>query len=244
MNKTIWKPESEINNILDGYASVGIISCGTCANLSGTGGRTGIEILKKYLTARNKQVKMTRVILACCPEEIMRQTLKTDKNLLKNCEALIVLSCAAGIKSANSCKPGLPLISLLDSVGSAAVSCSDPVLARSLCRSCGHCVLTYTAGICPLSECPAKSKYGPCKSFSESNLKCTILPQTDCVWHIIRERSDKFHLLPSLKILHEMNEARNEHWLPKTRESVFWNKFFAWFAVHIQRLERVIRLFR
>ena len=244
MNKTIWKPESEINYILRDYNSVGILSCGTCANLSYTGGKTGVKELKKHLIKNNKQIKMAKVILAACPEEIMRQALNANIRALKKCDALIVLSCAAGIKSANSCRPGLPVINMLDSVGSSAVSCSDPVLARSLCRSCGHCVLTCTAGICPLSECPAKSKYGPCKSYSESNLKCALDPLKDCVWHIIRERSKNLHLLASLKKLHAQKEDRDFHWTHQVKSTGFWKKFFAWFAARIQNFEFVMRQFR
>ena len=49
MNKTIWKPEPEINLILKDYKTFGILSCGTCANLSYTGGKTGVEVLKAHL---------------------------------------------------------------------------------------------------------------------------------------------------------------------------------------------------
>lgn len=244
MNKTVWKSDEEINCILSGYTTLGIMSCGTCANLSYTGGKTGVEVLKAHLLKNHKQIKLAKVILAICPEEIMRQALKANRKSIEKCDALIVLSCAAGIKSANSCRPGLPVISLLDSVGSAAVSCSDPVLAGSLCRSCGHCVLVCTAGICPLSECPAKSKYGPCKSYSESNQKCEIDPQRDCVWHIIMQRSKNLHLLPLLKELHAHKDDRNTRYTPGIKRAGFWKKFFAWFASHIQKLEWVMRQFR
>ena len=244
MNKTIWKPEPEINLILKDYNTFAILSCGICANLSYTGGKTGIEILKALLLKNHKQIKLAKVILATCSEEIMRQALKANRKALEKCDALIVLSCAAGIKSANSCKPGLPVINVLDSVGSAVISCSDPVLAHSLCRSCGHCVLSCTAGICPLSECPAKSKYGPCKSYSESNSKCALDPQINCVWHIIHERSKNLHLLPLLKELHSQKKDRSIHPTHKIRSAGFWRKFFAWHAARIQKLEWVIRQLR
>jgi hypothetical protein len=197
-------------------------------------------MLAKYDIA----VGFSRVILACCPEEIMRQALKANKKAISECDALIVLSCAAGIKSANACSPGLPVITVLDSVGSAAVACSDPVLARSLCTSCGHCVLSYTAGICPISECTSKCKYGPCKKFSESNTFCAIDPTRDCVWHIIRKKSDNYQHLSHLKGLHERNEARVTGRETIPRGARFWKKFFACFAARLQSLEWVIRVFR
>lgn len=115
-----------------------MLSCGICANLCYTGGKTGIEKLKAHLLKNHKQIKLAKVILACCPEEIMRQALNANKKALKKCDALIVLSCAAGIKSANSCKPGLPVINLLDSVGSTA---------WSKCTKCGDCLVK-----CPVMQ--------------------------------------------------------------------------------------------
>ncbi len=82
MNKTIWKPESEIAFTLEGYSRVGILSCGTCANLSFTGGRSGMETLRTVLDSHDIGVGLSRVILACCPEEIMRQaTVDADRPL-------------------------------------------------------------------------------------------------------------------------------------------------------------------
>lgn len=244
MNKTVWKSESEINQILDDYTDLGILSCGTCANLSWTGGKTGLDFLKVHLRKNNKNIKLSKVILACCPQEIMRQAVKTNKKALNQCEALIVLSCAAGIKSANSCISEIPVITVLDSVGSAAVSCSDPILAHSLCRTCGHCVLTCTAGICPLSECPAKSKYGPCKLFSETNLQCAVDTQKDCIWHVIRQRSKNIQLLPTLRDLHQREEPLYTQTIHQPARNGFWRIFFAWHASRLQKLEWVIRQFR
>ncbi|HPC08780.1 MAG TPA: hypothetical protein PLF77_07725, partial [Smithella sp.] len=64
MNKTIWKPEPEINLILKNYNTFAILSCGICANLSYTGGKTGVEVLKAYLLKNHKQIKLDKVILA------------------------------------------------------------------------------------------------------------------------------------------------------------------------------------
>jgi len=230
--------------MLNDYRSIAILSCGTCANLSFTGGKTGIEILKELLQKKGKDIKLARVVLACCPEEIMRQALKMNRRKIKKCDALVVLSCAAGIKSANSCSPGPQIINVLDSVGSSAVSCSDPLLSQSLCTGCGQCVLTYTAGICPISECPAKSKYGPCKAASRNSPVCTIDPDRDCVWHIIEERSDITKSMNELIQLHRNDEERIHYVVPEKGKSNVMEKFFAWHAARFQSLERVIRFFR
>ncbi len=245
MNKTVWKSKSEISYLLNDYQNIAILSCGTCANLSYTGGKTGIKALKGYLGETGKKISLSKVILACCPEEIMRQALKQSRKALSRSDALIVLSCAAGIKSANACRPGPPVISILDSVGSAAVSCSDPLLAQSLCTGCGHCVLTYTAGICPVSECPSKSRYGPCKLFPQKGLPCPIHGEKECIWHAIESRNGSIRLLNGLKEYHNRNSRKDLLEIaPEHKKSPLWKKFFAWHAARIEKLEWIIRHFR
>ncbi len=243
MNKTAWKPEPEIDFLLAPYEKIGIISCGTCANLSYTGGKTGIRHLKAWLKKHNKKAVFARVILACCPEEIMRQTLNQNRRALARCDALVVLACAGGIKAAFSCRPGIPVINVLDSVGSAVVACSDPVLARSLCRSCGNCVITHTAGICPLSSCPARTKYGPCKNYPGDGAPCVIDPSHECVWTEIIARGGDLNTLEKIKELHKAPHPRCETETEKPL-SPKGKKFFGWHAARIQGLERVIRYFR
>ncbi len=244
MNKTLWKSEPEINTTLADYHSIGILSCGVCANLSYTGGKTGLNILNNHLKSMGKEIPLSRVILACCPEEIMRQSLKQNRRRLKKCDALVVLSCAAGIKAANSCKPGLPVINILDSIGSAAVACTDPVLAESLCSGCGHCVLTFTSGICPVSACPAKRKYGPCKQQPPRGSACPVDTSRECAWHLIEARGGRLDLLEKIKEHHKAEEKRGLAPVPEIKTSVFFKKFFAWHAARIEPLEWVIRHFR
>ncbi len=244
MNRTIWKTDSEIDIILRGYDDLGIISCGTCANLSGTGGRAGLDDLKNRLKQKGKRIHLARVIIACCPEEIMRRTLTANRRALRKCRALIILSCAGGIKAANSCRPDIPVLSILDSVGSAAVSCTDPLLAQSLCRGCGHCVLTYTAGICPLSECPARSKYGPCKAYEENTPHCVMDSGRECAWKVILNRGGSLKDLAQIRELHGSGTRRAIPSLPRPAKRRLWRSLLAWHAARLQILERIIRPFK
>jgi hypothetical protein len=77
----------------------------------------------------------------------------------------------------------------------------------------GHCVITYTAGICPVAECPLESRYGFCEKPPEAgSRKCTQDPGIDCVWVDIREEAEKrgvdIEVLEELKQIHEDETLR------------------------------------
>ena len=195
MNRSGWKSIDEMEFLLRGYDKLSVISCGTCANLSGTGGTAGLRSIVPVLEKMGKKILFSRCIIACCPEELMWRAMKTYRRRIRKTDAIVVLSCAAGIKSANLVDPGyrIPIVSLLDSVGSSPVINHDypgNALSRSLCRSCGHCVLSLTGGICPVDICPSRSKYGPCPKAPAGEGPCAMIPGVACVWREIEKTSD------------------------------------------------------
>jgi hypothetical protein len=48
------------------------------------------------------------------------------------------------------------------------------------CSLCGDCVLEYTAGICPHTDCPKSLLNGPCGGVDNS--KCEVIRENDCAW--------------------------------------------------------------
>ena len=243
MNKTEWKPVQEIEYSLKDAQKVSIISCGTCANFSGTGGHAGIKYLKEILKKYGKEIVLARCVVACCPEEIMRQTfLAFDKQIAKS-DAVVVLSCAAGIKAANLCRLDVPVVTVLDPVGSIAITSQDNWVANSVCVSCGSCVISFTGGICPISECPAKSKYGPCKKVPETGNVCVMDGSLSCVWKEI-EKNCCLESIAELKKLHaDENLKRLVSPELKTTHPLI-RKISSRFAAHVQGLERIMRLIR
>ena len=65
------------------------------------------------------------------------------------------------------------------------------------CKSCGQCVLSHTAYICPMN-CPKGLRNGPCGGTLDG--KCEVLPERDCVWMQIDQRReiarDTVHITP------------------------------------------------
>jgi len=201
---------------------VAIFSCGVCANLSGTGGARGSKYLAKELELWGIEVDCADCVVACCSTEIMRQALRRRKKVLRESDALVVVSCAAGVKSAFLCEPEVRVIPAADSIGSVPVSRRADPVAYSRCTSCGSCVIAFTGGICPLDECPSHMKYGPCTRRDEAAGACALDPSHRCVWEEIERRGD-LKALQGLKRLHEGDGAERMDF-PLRRSSPQWLK--------------------
>jgi hypothetical protein len=205
MIKTKWKSRAELEHALRNAKKIAIFSCGTCANIIDTGGPTGMEAMKKLAMELGKEVVIAEVALACCAEELMRPAFNIHRKALANCDAMVIISCAGGVKSAIVSNPGVPVIAALDTLGSAPVTFQDSPVARSVCTTCGHCVLNFTGGICPISECPTKRKYGPCDKAPKEGTVCGVNPEKDCVWVEIAKRGD-LKALEELASIHKKDE--------------------------------------
>ncbi len=203
MIRTQWKPEAEIRYAVSSAKTVSIISCAACANLCDNGGSLGIRILRDLLQRWDKEVVFSTCVTACCSDEIMQQALRAHRRALSKSDAMIVLSCASGIKSAYLCEPEIPIVAVLDTVGVTPITHQDNPIVNSHCSTCDHCVIAYTGGICPVTECPARKKYEPCKDFPVDGVMCVLNPHLTCVWKEIEKRGN----LSALKQLEEIHRA-------------------------------------
>lgn len=208
MLKSVWKSEDEIRACLEGKEKIAVISCAVCANLSGTGGHKGLKIMKELAAKWGKEVVESKCVVACCSNEIMSHAKsKYLDPIADKCDALVMLSCAGGVKSAYLTKPDMPIVAALDSVGSAVITRDEDPVATSLCQGCGQCVLTYTGGICPVSKCAAKRRYSPCKKAPAGGGPCAIDPSRECIWHEIAKRGD-MEALQRLEQIHKSEDKQ------------------------------------
>lgn len=206
-----WKSSEEIEHALSGKQNIAVFSCNVCANLNGTGGARGLHKMVSLLKQWGKSVVVAKTVNVCCSEEILRQYIHIYiRPRRESCDALVMLSCAGGVKCAFLCDPGVPVVAAMDSLGSGVISTSKPFHDVGICASCDHCVLTWTAGICPVSSCPAKKKYGPCKKAPDQAGPCVIDPSRMCVWREIGKVGD----MPALARLAEIHGRENYTRLP------------------------------
>lgn len=206
MLETRYKSPEELMFSIGENKKVAIISCGACANLCDTGGIRGMNLLKGLVEDWGNRVVAARTAIACCPEPIMREVLETTVRG-SGAEVLVVISCSAGVKTTVLCNPGIPVVAACDTLGPSSLihqdGAVDTWVADSLCQACGHCVISHTAGICPVVACPSKSKYGPCKQAPQDSDQCAVDPARKCVWREIERRGADLGALQELKRIHE-----------------------------------------
>jgi len=200
--KTVWKPKEELEYSLRDAKKISILACNGCAAGCATGGAVGMLILKDILEKSGKEVVFTDTVMFCCVEPLLQQTMTANHEAISGSDALVMDSCPSGAKAAFLCDPGIPVVVALDSVGCSVLSMQDDIVARSICNGCGQCVITYTGGICPVTECPLKRKYEPCKKAPQKGTQCAEKPDQKCVWKEIAKRGN-LDVLKKLRGIHK-----------------------------------------
>ena len=218
MFKSVYKSAYEIRFSLEPYHRLALFSCGVCANLADVGGIRGARMLGGLLGEWGKEVVLSRVVSGCCVGTIMEDAVRRYLAPRRpDLEALVVISCAGGIKCANLHSPGLPVIAACDSVGSLPLtprnSPREGLAIAGTCPGCddGHCVISYTAGICPVTECRLHRRYGPCEDAPTNGSTCAQDPRRSCVWPLIasevKKRGRSLEPLAELERIHRQTHA-------------------------------------
>ncbi len=245
MFQTKYKSEEELQYSLRNFQKVGIISCNVCCNLSDCGGQQGLELMSGFCRNWGKAVVADCLIFGGCVGTVHEHAVK--KRIYphqSDIDALVMISCAAGIKTANLYSPGLPVVAACDSFGSYPLSPrqgpNDSLTIHTYCPICpdGHCVMSYTAGICPVVLCPEKCRYGYCENPPQSpNRQCTKDENMACVWKTIEETiAQRGESLDSLKELEQIHADKTLRRMPtpETERAAGWQiKMAQWFSLNV-----------
>jgi len=208
--KSITRQKSleEIEQQLDGMERVYIIGCGTCATMTKTGGREEVLDMKERLQGLGKMLTGWTVIPTAC-DEMTEVSLKENNGAIQSADCLLVMSCALGVQRVGS-YIGKPVIPALDTL---FLGVEDgPGYFHEVCDQCGHCVLGYTAGICPITACHKGLLNGPCGG--TNNGKCEIDEELDCGWTLIYQRLKEQDRLDLMK---KYQPPKNSQVTPRPR---------------------------
>jgi len=182
--KSITKQKNfdELQLQLDRFDRVYIVGCGTCATMTGTGGRDEVLEMKERLQELGKLVTGWIVIPTAC-DEMTGESIRDNKVDIQNANCILVMACALGVHRVNL-YAGKPVIPALDTL---FIGIEDsPGIFHEVCAQCGQCILGETAGICPLTACHKGLLNGPCGG--TNNGKCEVDGNKDCAWTLIYER--------------------------------------------------------
>ena len=208
---TKQKPIEEIQEQLEGMDRVYIMGCGTCATMTMTGGRDEVLDMKERLQELGKMVTGWTVIPTAC-DEMTDAALKENNGAIQSADCLLIMSCALGVQKASSCN-GKPVIPALDTLFIGMEQ--EPGCFHEACDQCGHCVLGYTAGICPITACHKGLLNGPCGG--TNNGKCEIDKDKDCAWTLIYQRLKEQNRLDLMK---QYQPVRDSQVVPRPRLTV------------------------
>jgi len=123
------------------------------------------------------------VVIPTTCDEMTGAIMEENKEAIQNANSLLVMSCALGVHRVSS-YIGKPVIPALDTlfIGLEEI----PGSFHEVCAQCGHCLLGYTAGICPLTACHKHLLNGPCGGTNKG--KCEVDKEKDCAWTLIYNR--------------------------------------------------------
>ncbi|MFH1861243.1 MAG: methylenetetrahydrofolate reductase C-terminal domain-containing protein [bacterium] len=177
------KPLSEILENLKGLEKVLLIGCGDCAALAQTGGDKELESLSINLTHAGKQVVGTLLSEGPCHNLRIKQELRGIANEVEQADAVVVLSCGAGVQAVADLV-NQPVLPGLNSLFLGNVKRYG--WFEEHCSTCGECIIADTGGICPVTRCAKSLVNGPCGGSKDG--MCEVGGDRPCVWALIFER--------------------------------------------------------
>jgi ferredoxin len=193
------KPFEEIKEMLEPYKKVLNVGCGTCVSVCLAGGEKEVAVLNTEIEmARKMDENPIQIDGFTVERQCDREYLAELDDKVGEYEAVLSMACGVGIQFLAERFPETPVFPAVDTTGLAVNQAVGWYEER--CRSCGRCVLGYTAGICPVTMC-AKGLYnGPCGGTNKG--KCEISQDQPCAWYMIHERlaqQGRLDLIKSLK---------------------------------------------
>ncbi len=179
-----------------------LVGCSECASLCGTGDEAALEDMKKKLEEKGKKVTGYFVAKTGCQVLGTKVELKKFKNEVEGAEALIIMSCGAGVQAAVEIFKDKHVYTANDTLFLGNMTRFRVFDER--CSLCGECIVNETGGICPVTNCPKGLLNGPCGGMN--NGKCEVDREKDCVWVRIYNRLND---LKRLDLIEEIAEPKD-----------------------------------
>ena len=185
---TEQKPIAEIIDSLKKSTKIFLIGCGECAATCKTGGEPEVRKMKAELEAHGKTVIGYCIPNAPCVAAQIKAELAKNLKELRQADAVLVLACGLGVQSfKDNDRLGLAVCPACNSLFGGALDAQGNFVEK--CSMCGECVLSETAGICPVTLCPKGLLNGPCGGAHQG--KCEVGQDKDCAWVLIYKEAQK-----------------------------------------------------
>lgn len=177
------KPFTEILAALEGCGKVFLVGCAKCATVCKAGGEEELFQMQERLSSEEVEVTGSIVIDEACHMLRAGRDLRGKKEMVEEADAILVMACGAGIQSISGASPK-KTVAALDTLFLGNIRRFGQFEQK--CSLCGECILTETAGICPVTVCAKGLLNGPCGGMAEG--RCETDTEADCAWVLIHER--------------------------------------------------------
>jgi len=171
------KSFTDILAALGESSSVFLVGCAKCATVCKSGGEEEVWQMQEALTAAGKNVTGSIIIDEACHMLRVSRDLRSRQQQIDDADALLVMACGAGIQSVSAAS-SKKTIAALDSMFLGNIRRFGQFEQK--CSLCGECILTETAGICPVTACPKGLLNGPCGGMDAG--QCEIDTEAECAW--------------------------------------------------------------
>jgi ferredoxin len=171
------KPLETILSALGESRSVFIVGCAKCATVCKSGGEEEVWQMQEALISSGRAVTGLIIIDEACHMLRVSRDLRGKQQMVDDADALLVMACGAGIQSVSAAVPK-KTVAALDSMFLGNIRRFGHFEQK--CSLCGDCILSTTAGICPVTACPKGLLNGPCGGMDEG--RCEIDPEAECAW--------------------------------------------------------------
>jgi ferredoxin len=201
------KPLEEIKRTVSKYKRLLIVGCGGCVSVCLAGGQKEVEILAADLKAGFRQAKeMIKVAGYTLERQCNPQMLAELNDMVAAYDAILSMACGAGVQYLAERFPDTPVY---PAINTAAIGIDRQLgVYEERCRACGECVLSYTGGICPVTNCAKGLFNGPCGG--TNNGACEIGAETPCAWYEIYNRLKAQNRLEDIIELQAPMQWRNQ----------------------------------
>jgi len=186
---TEQKKFDEISKHLKKDEKIFIVGCGECSTVCKTGGEREVLELKNVLESSGFTVTGYAVPQAPCIAAELKRSLSKYNKEIRGSDSYLLLSCGLGVQSLiENTNIDLDVHVGCNTLFAGTVSPDAKTFFES-CSACGDCILEYTGGICPLTQCPKGILNGPCGGMDNGN--CELDRDRECVWVAIYKRLEE-----------------------------------------------------
>ena len=199
------KPFEAILESIADYRRVLLLGCGTCVTVCMAGGTKEVGILAAQIRLAQKELppeQRHEITEATIERQCDREFLDPVKELVDAADCVLSMGCGVGVQHIAEFLEQAVVVPALDTKFFGATQ--EPGVWVERCAGCGDCILTITAGICPVARCSKSLFNGPCGGSQDG--KCEIDPEVDCAWQLIVDRLAKQGKLEKLETMIEIKD--------------------------------------